>query len=246
MPAGTLWLLPTTLGGDQVAEVIPEAILDRIRQLRCFLAEAPKSARAFLKLARHPGPIASLRIECLTNDTKPEELAAMIDILRGGLDAGVLSEAGCPALADPGATLVRLAHAAGIRVAPLTGPSSITLALMASGLETQRFAFHGYLPIKEPARGRAIKNYEARSQSERETQIFIETPYRNNALLAALINTCHAGTLLCLACDLTLPTEMIATLSVAAWRERTVDLDGRPCVFLLLSQAELARNQHAR
>ena len=148
MPAGTLWLLPTTLGGDQVADVIPEAVLDRIRQLRCFLAEAPKSARAFLKLARHPGPIASLRIECLTNDTKPEELAAMIDILRDGIDAGILSEAGCPALADPGANLVLLAHAAGSRVTPLTGPSSINLALMASGLETQRFAFHGYLPIK--------------------------------------------------------------------------------------------------
>ncbi|MFM9968440.1 MAG: SAM-dependent methyltransferase, partial [Burkholderiales bacterium] len=139
MPAGTLWLIPTTLGGDHTNQVIPQGVLNRLRELTCFFAEEPKTARAFLKLAAHPGPIASLRIERLTNASSPTELDTMIEILRQGDDAAILSEAGCPALADPGATLIQLAHAANIRVAPLTGPSSITLALMASGLETQRF-----------------------------------------------------------------------------------------------------------
>ena len=163
MPAGTIWLLPATLGGTDVAAVIPEAVLDRVRKLEYFLVEEPKSARAFLKLAGHPGPLARLRIERLTNDTPALELAAMIDVVRDGVDAGLLSEAGCSAVADPGATLVRLAHQAQLRVVPLTGPSSPILALMASGLETQRFSFHGYLPIKEPARTRAIRAFEQQS-----------------------------------------------------------------------------------
>ena len=206
MAAGTLWLIPNVLGGDQVCDVIPETVLARIRLLRVFLVEEPKSARAFLKLAGHPGPMQQLRIERLTNDTPSEELARMIGSIQGGEDAGILSEAGCPALADPGAPLIRLAHAANLRVAPLTGPSSVTLALMSSGLETQRFAFHGYLPIKEPERSRAIRKFEERSRIESETQIFIETPYRNRALLAAMLESCNAATLICLARDLTLPT----------------------------------------
>ena len=245
MPAGTLWLLPNCLGGDNVSDVIPETVLARIRQLRFFLVEEPKSARAFLKLAAHPGPMQQLRIERLTNATPPEELALMISRMQGGEDAGILSEAGCPALADPGATLIRLAHAANLRVAPLTGPSSVTLALMASGLETQRFSFHGYLPIKEPERSRAIRKFEERSRIERETQIFIETPYRNHALLAALLRVCGPSTMICLARDLTLPTEAISTLSVGSWRKHSVDLEGKPCVFLLLAERKIAGNQNA-
>ncbi len=244
MPTGTIWLLPTTLGGADVAAVIPDSVLERVRRLRYFLVEEPKSARAFLKLAGHPGPLSQLRIERLTNDTTARELAAMIDVVLGGMDAGVLSEAGCPAVADPGATLVRLAHQANVRVVPLTGPSSPILALMASGLETQRFAFHGYLPIKEPARSRAIRALELRSCSSRETQIFIETPYRNRALLSALLNACKADSLLCVACDLTLASEEISTRSIRIWRNRTSSLEGRPCVFLLLAQPELARNKN--
>lgn len=239
MSAGSLWLIPSTLGGETAADVIPEGVLSRVRSLRCFLAEDPKSARAFLKLAGHPGPMQELRIERLTNSTSPDELAAMINVIRGGLDAGIISEAGCPAIADPGAPLVRLAHAAGLRVIPLTGPSSITLALMASGLDTQRFAFHGYLPIKEPERSRAIRKFEERSRGESETQIFIETPYRNQALLAAILKACRADTLLCLARDLTLPTEEVLTLPVRAWSGRDAGLDGRPCVFLFLAQREI-------
>ena len=246
MPTGTLWLIPSTLGGDSVNNVLPQEVLTRLRLLRFFLVEDPKSARAFLKLAGHPGPLSSLRIERLTNDTAPEELAEMLDTVRGGLDAGILSEAGCPALADPGASLIRLAHTKNIRVVPLAGPSSICLALMASGLDTQRFAFHGYLPIREPERSRSIRKFEERSKIERETQIFIETPYRNHALLAALLKTCRDDTFLCLACDLTLPHEKISTMQIRSWRAQQVEIDNKPCVFLLLAQAELGRNKHAR
>jgi len=186
-----------------------------------------------------------LRIERLTNDTPPEELALMISRMQGGEDAGILSEAGCPALADPGATLNRSAHDANLRVAPLTGPSSVTLALMASGLETQRFSFHGYLPIKEPERSRAIRKFEERSRIERETQIFIETPYRNRALLAAMLKACGASTLICLARDLTLTTEAISTLPVESWRKIPVDREGKPCVFLMLAERKIAGNQNA-
>jgi 16S rRNA (cytidine1402-2'-O)-methyltransferase len=238
--AGTLWLIPTTLGGNHIADVIPDAVLSRVRQLRVFLAEEPKSARAFLKLAGHPGPISELRIERLTNESSPTELAKMIDDLQNGIDAGILSEAGCPALADPGASLIRLAHEARLRIAPLTGPSSITLALMASGLETQRFAFHGYLPIKEPARSQAIKRFEERSRVGRETQIFIETPYRNRALLTAFLDSCRADSLICLACNLTTPSEFVWTRPVHAWRKEMIDLENKPCVFLLLAQRKIA------
>ncbi len=237
-------MLPATLGGTDVAAVIPQAVLDRVRKLDYFLVEEPKSARAFLKLAGHPEQLSRLRIERLTNDTSAQELTAMIDVVRGGVDAGLLSEAGCSAIADPGATLVRLAHLAQLRVVPLTGPSSPILALMASGLETQRFSFHGYLPIKEPARSRAIRAFEQQSQAARETQIFIETPYRNHALLSALLSTCQPETLLCVACDLTLPTEEISTRNIRAWRATTVSLDKRPCVFLLLAQPEAARDKN--
>jgi len=243
LPAGTLWLVPATLGGTEVRAVIPEGVLERVRQLRYFLVEEPKSARAFLKLAGHPGPLSGLRMERLTNDTGAAQLEAMIDVLRSGVDAGVLSEAGCPAVADPGAALVRRAHQAGLRVVPLTGPSSVILALMASGLETQRFAFHGYLPIKEPARSRAIRAFEEQSLNERATQIFIETPYRNGALLKALLSACRPDTRLCIACDLTLPSEEIATRSIRDWCGQAPNLDKRPCVFLLLAQPELARHE---
>ena len=246
MPAGTIWLLPTTLGGTDIATVIPEKVLQRIRQLRYFLAEEPKSARAFLKLAEHPGPLSQLRIERLTNETAEPDLVAMLEVVQRGIDAGVLSEAGCSAVADPGAPLVRMAHQAGLRVVPLTGPSSPVLALMASGLETQRFSFHGYLPIKEPARSRAIRAYEEQSLAARETQLFIETPYRNNALLIALLSACRPETLLCVACDLTLPTEEIATRTIRTWRAHSADWDKRPCVFLLLAQPELPRYKNTR
>jgi 16S rRNA (cytidine1402-2'-O)-methyltransferase len=234
--AGTLWLVPTPLGGYNAAEVIPTPVLQKARELRVFIAEDPKSARAFLKSIEHPGPMASLRIERLDHNTRAGDLPPLLQPLLEGLDAGILSEAGCPALADPGAGLVRLAHERGVRVVPLSGPSSVVLALMASGLETQRFAFHGYLPVKAPERARAIQELERRSKNARETEIFIEAPYRNDALMKALVAVCRPDSWLCVAADLTLPEESIATRRVRDWRGAMPALDRRPAVFLLLAE----------
>ena len=236
MSGGTLWLIPTPLGDASPGLVLSSAVIEQARSLRYFLAEEPKSARAFLKAIAHPGPISALRIERLDLDTPAGELPALLQPLREGGDAGLVSEAGCPALADPGAALVRLAHVEGVRVVPLAGPSSVVLALMASGLETQRFAFCGYLPIKEPGRMHSIQALERRSREVRETQIFIETPYRNDALFAALLAACRPDTWVCVASELTLPGESVHTRRVRDWRRSPPQLARRPSVFLLLSE----------
>lgn len=232
MAAGALWLIPALLGPSDAAAVLPEQVLRRVRALRYFLVEEPKSARAFLKAAGHPGPIASLRIERLEDHAR--RLEPLLAPVAEGMDAGLLSEAGCPAVADPGADIVRLAHRAGIRVVPLPGPSSLLLALMASGLDGQRFAFHGYLPVKAEERARAITSLEERSRAGPETQIFIETPYRSNAMLRALVSTCRKDTWLCVATDLTLKSESVVSRRVSEWKSLP-DLDRRPSVFLLLA-----------
>ena len=236
MSKGTLWLIPTPLGEVAPAAVMPAAAIERARAISYFIAEEPKSARAFLKSIAHSQPIASLRIEKLDLHTPANEIPALLKPVMEGADAGVLSEAGCPALADPGANLVRCAHREGIRVIPLAGPSSIVLALMASGLETQRFAFHGYLPVKEPGRSRAIQTLEKRSRERSETQIFIETPYRNDAMMGALLSACRPGTSLCVATDLTLANESVATRRIVEWRSSARPIGKRPSVFLLLAE----------
>jgi 16S rRNA (cytidine1402-2'-O)-methyltransferase len=236
LSAGTLWLIPTPLGDTPASEVLPQPVIERVRALKHFIAEEPKSARAFLKAAGHPDPIASLWIERLDHHSKEQDLPPLLEPLLAGHDAGLVSEAGCPALADPGSMLVRRAHEHGIRVVPMTGPSSVVLALMASGLETQRFAFHGYLPVKDAERNRAIQAVERRSHDQRETQIFIEAPYRNQAMLKALCAACRPETLLCVATDVTLPTESIATRRIHDWRRNQPAIDRRPSVFLLLSR----------
>jgi 16S rRNA (cytidine1402-2'-O)-methyltransferase len=233
--AGTLWLIPTPLGGEEAAAVIPAPVIERVRKLEYFVAEEPKSARAFLKSIAHPRALSSLRIEKLDHNSAADSLPSLLGPVLQGTDAGLLSEAGCPALADPGANLVRLAHRKGVRVVPLSGPSSIVLALMASGLESQRFAFHGYLPVREPDRGRALQALERRSREQRETQVFIEAPYRNNALMKAITTACGADTLLCVATDLTLAAESVATRPISAWRSALPEIDRRPTVFLLLA-----------
>jgi 16S rRNA (cytidine1402-2'-O)-methyltransferase len=231
VPAGTLWLIPTLLGSSAAADVLAPTVLERVRLLRYFIAEEPKTARAFLKATGHPEPIATLRIERLQDFEDPH---ALLEPIAAGMDAGLVSEAGCPAVADPGAAIVRLAHQARIRVAPLTGPSSLLLALMASGLDGQRFAFHGYLPVRDEERARAIRLLEERSRTSNETQLFIETPYRNNAMLKALTRTCRADTWLCVATDLTLATETVSTRRISEWKSLP-DLNKRPSVFLLLA-----------
>jgi 16S rRNA (cytidine1402-2'-O)-methyltransferase len=219
-----LYAIPTPLGASP-AESLPEPALRTIRTLKDFAVENAKSARAFLGALGMP--VRELNIVVLGDDHS---------ILKDRRPVGLLSEAGCPAIADPGAALVEAAHAAGFRVVPLVGPSSITMALMASGLEGQRFAFCGYLPREEPDRKRRIRELEARSRREDETEIFIETPYRNEALLSALLETCKPETRLCVAADLTLPTEWVHSKQVRDWNSKPAAIGRRPAVFLLLAK----------
>jgi 16S rRNA (cytidine1402-2'-O)-methyltransferase len=235
--AGSLYLLPNTLGDTAAEAVIPAAALQRARTLEHFIAEDPKSARAFLKRIGYPRPIQEARIERLDHNTRPSEIPALLEPIVKGTDAGLLSEAGMPAIADPGAELVRLAHEKGVRVVPLAGSSSIFLALAASGLDGQRFAFHGYLPVKKSDLAAALKELERQSTRLGQTQIFIETPYRNDATLAAMLRTLGDGTLVCVAADLTLDSQIVKTQSVASWRKDTPQVQGRPTVFLLLAES---------
>jgi 16S rRNA (cytidine1402-2'-O)-methyltransferase len=224
-----LYLVPAALGGTP-ARVLPAPTIETVRALRDFAVENAKSARAFLAALGMPCPLRELGIVDLEQDS-----AVLLAPLRAGRSLGVISEAGCPGVADPGQALVAAAHAAGYRVVPLVGPSSLLLALMASGLEGQRFAFRGYLPRDAAGRAQRIRTLEKDSREARETQIFIETPYRNDVLLGALLACCAPDTRLCVAIDLTLPGEEIATRSIAQWRRARAVIGRRPAVFLLLA-----------
>ena len=227
-----LYVIPTPLGGP-AGDALPEPVLRKVRELRDFVAENPKTARAFLSAAGAKPRDAS--IAELSEHTTLGEVPRLLQPLREGRDLGLVSEAGCPAIADPGAALVEAAQREGFRVVPLVGPSSITLALMASGLEGQRFAFCGYQPRDAAQRAQRIRELETRSRKERETELFIETPYRSDALLAALLESCSAQTRLCVAADLTLPTESISTRPVSGWRKSESPIGRRPAVFLILA-----------
>ena len=221
----TLYAIPTPLGGA-AADALPASAIKTILTLKDFAVENAKSARAFLGALGMP--VRELNI-FLVDEEDP------LKALREGRSLGLLSEAGCPAIADPGAKLVEAAHAAGYRVVPLIGPSSITLALMASGLQGQRFAFCGYLPREDLPRKKRIRELEVRSQQERETQIFFETPDRTDALVAAVLDACNARTRLCVAADLTMASESIVTRSIGEWKKAPPALGKRPAIFLLLA-----------
>jgi 16S rRNA (cytidine1402-2'-O)-methyltransferase len=232
---GTLYLVPCTLGDTPAEQVLPQHVITVARKLRHFVVEQPKTARQFLSALKPELPIQSLHFASLNEHTAASELAELLAPLLAGHDVGIISEAGCPGIADPGADLVALAHRKGIRVVPLVGPSSILLALMASGLNGQCFAFHGYLPIAEADRNKAIVALEAESAKRKQTQMFIETPYRNERLFSALLTHCRPHTLLCIATDVTLPGEQIQTRSIAQWKSQPVpQLNKRPSMFLLL------------
>ena len=232
--SGTLYLVPVPLGESGVEAALPPAVSSIVRGLRYFVVEHPKAARHFLKQIGTATPLQALSMQVLDEHTPADRLAGLLQPLLDGQDIGLMSEAGCPAVADPGASLVALAHKHGVTVRPLVGPSAILLALMASGLDGQRFAFHGYLPVDKAGRVQRIVELEKQSARQRQTQIFIETPYRNNALLADLLATLNPATRLCVAADLTLASEAIRTLNVAAWLKSIPDLDKRPTLFLLL------------
>ena len=234
--AGTLYLIPVPLGPTAPQESLPTNVLAIVRPLTYFVVEQAKTARAFLKAAGTDTPLQELQLEELNEHTKEAELDRLLAPLRAGHNVGLLSEAGCPAVADPGANLVALAQKEGIRVVPLIGPSSLLLALMASGLNGQRFAFQGYLPAKEAERTKALRDLESESRKRQQTQLFIETPYRNQALFNSILQTCQPATRLTVATDLTLNSESVLTRSIAQWKKQTPpDIERRPTVFLLLA-----------
>ena len=248
---GTLYLIPNTLGlsdatpAQQLAAVIPAEVQALTASLAYFIAENAKTTRAFLKLVDAVQPLArplqEIQIAELNVNTASAALPALLAPILAGQDAGLISEAGVPAVADPGANLVRLAHAHNIQVRPLVGPSSLLLAVMGSGLNGQSFAFNGYLPTDAEQRSKRFKALELRSRQDQQTQLFIETPYRNGAFLEALANSCQAGTLICVATDLTLPSETIRTQTAAKWKSALAagkhpDFHKKPTVFLFLAQ----------
>lgn len=233
---GTLYLIPCTLGDTPAEQVLPQHVINVARSLQYYVVEQLKTARQFLSALKHEQPIQSLHFETLNEHTAPAELSALLSPLLAGHDVGIISEAGCPGIADPGAALVELAHKNGIRVIPLVGPSSILLALMASGMNGQCFAFHGYLPINDADRSKAIAQLEAESASRRQTQLFIETPYRNDKLFQALLAKCQPRTLLCVATDVSLASEQIQTRTIQQWKSQPApQLNKRPSLFLLLA-----------
>jgi 16S rRNA (cytidine1402-2'-O)-methyltransferase len=235
-PFGTLYLIPVTLGDDNIDQVLPVNVLNIARQLETFVVENEKTARHFLSTIKTNKPVRELQLLTLNEHTQDKALPELLQPLLDGQDIGLMSEAGCPGIADPGAKLAELAHRKGIRVTPLVGPSSILLSLMASGLNGQSFRFLGYIPADKAARILRLKDIEKVSAKQQETQIFIETPYRNQHLLEDILAHCQAGTRLCIACDISLSDEFIKTKTVAEWKRSPLpDLHKKPTVFLLLA-----------
>jgi len=230
---GSLFLIPTVLAPGTAGQVLAPQVREVIGRLDYFFAENIRTARRFISELNTGRPIDTLTFYELHKDTPPADTSAQLQRLREGHDAGVLSEAGCPGVADPGAVAVRLAHRLGARVVPLVGPSSILLALMGSGFSGQSFAFHGYLPIDQAERAKAVRALEREAAQRDQTQIFMETPYRNNQLLAELLRTCGSRTPLCIASQLTAPDQFIRTLTVQEWQQQLPDLHKKPTVFLL-------------
>ena len=228
-----LYLIPVTLGESALSRTLPAYNREVILSLKHFIVENVRTARRFLKKTEPSIVIDGLVFTVLNEHTSPDAIADMLTPLSAGMPVGIMSEAGCPAVADPGADVVAIAQQKGYRVIPLVGPSSILLALMASGFNGQRFAFHGYLPVEAAKRIEQIKKCEARMYAENETQLFIETPYRNNKLLDDLIRTCRPATRLCIASNLTCVDETIRTRPVKEWAKNIPDLNKKPSIFLI-------------
>ncbi len=233
MKKGKLYLIPSPLGEDAL-HTIPAHTIEILHRLTWLVAERAKTARHFIKKTNPPKAISEYQISELNEHTPDVEIEALLRPALDGQDLGVLSEAGCPGIADPGARLAALAHRVGVEVVPLTGPSSILLALMASGMSGQQFCFHGYLPPKTNDLSKELKRLELLAGKNRQTQIFIETPYRNKNVVEQALNTLQPDTLFCIAADLTLPTQFVVTKSIAAWKKTPPpDLHKRPAIFLI-------------
>ena len=230
---GNLYLIPCTLGETPPLEVLPLLVKKAIENIDHYIVEHEKSARRFIKSVASKKQQNSLHIEEINKFTKPEEIPQMLEPCFNGFDVGIISDAGCPGIADPGAAVVEQAHQKGVKVIPLVGPSSILLALMASGFNGQNFAFNGYLPIDKVERKQKIKQLEKKSIVENQSQLFIETPYRNNQMLESLVKTLQNTTGICVACDITLSTQYIRTAPVKQWKRIKVDLHKRPAIFII-------------
>lgn len=228
-----LYLIPTTLGDTSIERVLPPDLTQLISSVKVFIVENVRTARRFLKKVNQSIVIDDLTFFELNQHTDKKEISRFLEPIQQGMDIGIISEAGCPAVADPGADVVKIAHTQNIQVVPLVGPSSILMALMASGMSGQNFAFNGYLPIKNPEKAQQIKFLERRMQTEGQTQIFIEAPYRNLQLLDDLLKNCDSQTMLCIAADITLDTEFIQAKPVSYWKTHIPDIQKRPAIFMI-------------
>ena len=228
-----LYLIPTTLGDTTIERVLPPDLTELISSVTVFIVENIRTARRFLKKVNPAIVIDDLTFFELNQHTDKKDISRFLEPIQNGQDIGVISEAGCPAVADPGADVVKIAHIRNIQVVPLVGPSSILMALMASGMSGQNFAFNGYLPIKNPEKAQQIKMLEKRMQTEGQTQIFIEAPYRNAQLLGDLLQNCDPQTMLCIAVDITLDTEFIRSKPVSFWKTNLPDIQKRPAIFMI-------------
>ncbi len=230
---GKLYLIPTTLGDNAPLEVLPISVKKVIEQVDTFIVENEKNARRFIKSIEPRKQQSSLTLFPLNKFTDPTELPSYLDPCLQGKNVGLLSDAGCPGVADPGADIVKIAHDKNIQVVPLVGPSSILLAMMSSGMNGQSFTFNGYLPIDKDEKKQEIKQLERLSFEKNQSQLFIETPYRNNKMLEDMCQYLESNTQICVACDITLPTEYIKTKSVSEWKKNKVDLHKRPTIFII-------------
>ena len=230
---GKLYLIPTMLGDVEAMDVLPLTVRRAVDFIDDYIVENEKTARKFIKSINPEKVQATLRLTLLNKHTEIAEHLQMIKPCLAGKNIGLMSEAGCPGIADPGAVIVKIAHERGIQVVPLVGPSSILMAMMASGMNGQNFAFNGYLPIDKSEKKSALKHLEKLSQDQNQTQIFIETPYRNNKMLEDILTTLQPNTHLCVATDITLPTEYIKTLRVSDWKKAKIDLHNRPTIFII-------------
>lgn len=231
---GRLFLIPSPLGDNDPAEVIPAGVLSMLPSISTYVVEAVRTARRYLSAAGLKGHVQDIEFHELNEHTTPEEVEALMKLFDDGRDVGLITEAGLPAVADPGAQLVRLCHRHGVEVVPMSGPSSLMLALMASGLNGQSFAFLGYLPAKTEERRQALRSIEKHSSTARQTKIFIETPYRNDSLLADILSVCRADTEVCIAANITMPDAFILTKTAGEWKKSVPTIGKRPCVFLIL------------
>ncbi len=230
---GNIYLIPNTLGDTPPLEVLPLLVKKAVEEIDYYICEHEKNARRFIKRIVPNKSQPDLHISLLNKFTESSEIPNMLQPCFEGNDIGIISDAGCPGIADPGAVIVAEAHKRGIKVVPLVGPSSILLALMASGFNGQNFAFNGYLPIDKRERRKEIKRLERLSQEQNQSQLFIETPYRNNQMLESIISTLQPQSMLCIACDITLSTEYIKTKTAEQWKKTKVDLDKRPTLFII-------------